>query len=176
MKVFCFNKKLFFFLLLIQSETMAREKIPMYHGTSTFGEVEAKMARDRMAREQMSTNQALLLFGGNGHKTFLGCLNCGKSDEGSICNKFGTYGSKFNEGSIWNNFGTYGSKFNEGSPWNKFSTSAPIIVDKNGNSYGYFSANKFHTNRTGIKGYVALLDWVADNNDLEQARDVSCGN
>ena len=62
MKVFCFNKKLFFFLLLIQFEVMAG--IPMYHGTSTFGEIEAKRAR-----EQMSTNQALLLIGGNNHKT-----------------------------------------------------------------------------------------------------------
>ena len=174
MKVFCFNKKLFFFLLLIQFEVMAG--IPMYDEIPTFSSVEAKMARDRMAKEQMSTNQALLLFGGNDHKTFLGCLNCGKSDDASICNKFGTYGSKFNEVSIWNKFGTYGSKFNEGSPWNKFSNSAPIIVDKNGNAYGYFSTNKFHNNRTRIKSYVTLLDWAADNDDLEQARNASCGN
>ena len=169
MKVFCFNKKLFFFLSLIQIEVMAG--VPMYHGIPTFSEIEAKMAR-----EKMSTNQALLLFGGNNHKTFLGCLNCAKSDDASICNKFGTYGSKFNEESIWNKFGTYGSKFNNESPWNKFSTSAPIIVDMNGNSYGYFSANKFHDNRTRIKTYVTLLDWVAENNDLEQARNVSCKN
>ena len=145
-------------MLLIQFEVMAG--IPMYHGTSTFGEIEAKRARQRMAREQISTNQALLLFGGNDHKTFLGCLNCVKSDDASICNKFGTYGSKFNEV----------------SPWNKFSNSAPIIVDKNGNTYGYFSTNKFHNNRTRIKSYVNLLDWSADNDDLEQARNASCGN
>ena len=104
--------------------------------------------------------EALLLFGGDNHKTFLGCLNCGKFDSGSICNKFGTYGSKFSSE----------------SPWNKFSSSAPIIVDQNGGSYGYFSTNKFHSDRTRIQGYVALLNWVAENDDLDQARDALCGN
>lgn len=41
MKGFCFNKKLFFFLLLIQFEVMAAG--PMYHGISTFGSAEAQM-------------------------------------------------------------------------------------------------------------------------------------
>src|SRR6267142_2226831 len=89
-------------------------------------------------------NVALLLFGGPGHKTFLGCLNCSKFSDASVCNKFGSVGSKFSPDSIWNKFGTYGSKFSSESPWNKFSFEAPIIVDKDGNSYGYFSANKFH--------------------------------
>ena len=120
--------------------------------------------------------EALLLFGEDNHKTFLGCLNCGKFDSGSICNKFGTYGSKFNSESIWNKFGTYGSKFSSASPWNKFSSSAPIIVDRNGGSYGYFSTNKFHSDRTRIPVYVALLNWVAENDDLDQARDTLCGN
>ena len=34
----------------------------------------------------------------------------------------------------------------------------------------------FVNNRTRIKSYVNLLDWSADNDDLEQARNASCGN
>jgi len=125
---------------------------------------------------EISAAEALLLFGDSDHKTFLGCLNCSKYDNGSICNKYGEVGSKYNSNSIWNKYGTYGSKYNSYSPWNKYSNNAPIIVDRNGNSYGYFSANKYHTNRTRIQGYVALLDWVADNEDLEEARDALCGS
>jgi hypothetical protein len=117
--------------------------------------------------------KALLLFGGKDHKTFLGCLNCSPKSEGSVCNKFGV-GSKFDTNSIWNKFGDFGSKFSEYSPWNKFSTSAPIIVDKDGGSYGYFSANKFHTDRTKIKWFVRILDFQADHDDLEATRDLMC--
>src|SRR5579864_1290278 len=104
-----------------------------------------------------SATTALLLFGASDHKTFLGCLNCGKFDSGSVCNAFGTNGSKFAADSIWNKFGTFGSKFSSDSPWNKFSSDGPIIVDKEGTSYGYFSANKFHTDRTRIQALVRLL-------------------
>ena len=91
-----------------------------------------------------------------------------------VVTKFGENGSKFQADSIWNKFGTYGSKFSHDSPWNKFSTSAPIIVDKDGGSYGYFSANKFHRDRTKIKWFVRILDFQADHDDLEATRDLMC--
>lgn len=118
--------------------------------------------------------QALLLFGGTNHKTFLGCLNCAPTSPSSVCNKVGEHGSKFQADSIWNRFGTYGSKFSADSPWNKFGTSAPIIVDKDGGSYGYFSANKFHKDRTKIKWFVRILDFQSDHDDLEATRDLMC--
>ena len=46
--------------------------------------------------------EALLLFGGKNHDEFIGCLNCGKYDDGSVCNKYGDYGSKYSDKSIWN--------------------------------------------------------------------------
>lgn len=119
-------------------------------------------------------NKALLLFGGEDHKTFLGCLNCSKLSPNSVCNKFGTYGSKFQADSIWNQFGTYGSKFSTDSPWNKFSTSAPIVVDSDGGSYGYFSANKFHHDRTRIKSLLEVLDFQSEEQDLDKTRDAMC--
>jgi len=46
----------------------------------------------------------LLLFGGDNHKTFLGCLNCDRFDSRSVCNGFGDHGSHFSSESIWNRF------------------------------------------------------------------------
>ena len=120
--------------------------------------------------------EALMLYGGVNHRQFLGCLNCSKFDSTSICNKFGENGSKFASKSIWNKFGDFGSKFSNYSPWNKFSNNAPIIVDGNGGSYGYFSSNKFHNNRTSYNPLLSLLDFVAENDDLETARDTYCGD
>lgn len=101
-------------------------------------------------------------------------MNCANASASSVCNAYGKYGSKFNPDSIWNQFGTYGSKFNSSSPWNQFSRSAPIIVDNDGGSYGYFSRNTFHQSRTRIKWLVAILDFYADKDDLDETRDAMC--
>ena len=109
----------------------------------------------------------LLLFGGSNHDKFLGCLNCSKHDSSSIWNKYSEYGSKYNADCIWNKYGTYGSKYNSESPWNKYSTDAPVVVDKDGNFYGYFTLNKYN-NQTKIKWLVWILEnyeYVMDNFD-----------
>jgi hypothetical protein len=116
---------------------------------------------------------ALLLFGGKDHKTFLGCLNCSSTSSSSVCDPYGS-GSKYQSDSIWNKYGDFGSKYEENSPWNKYSDDAPIIVDKDGNSYGYFSANKYHHDRTRIKSLVRILNFQADHDDLEATRDLMC--
>ncbi|UXN34346.1 hypothetical protein N8E86_09840 [Avibacterium paragallinarum] len=108
-----------------------------------------------------------LLFDGIKHEKFLGCLNCNKYDNSSIWNKYGEFGSKYSNDSIWNKYGTYGSKYNSESPWNKYSTNAPIIVDKNGNFYGKFTANKYD-NQTKIKELIWILEnyeYILDNID-----------
>ena len=91
---------------------------------------------------------ALLLFGGDGHKTFLGCLNCNQYNSGSICNKYGQQGSKYASDSIWNKYGNFGSKYSDQSPWNRYASDPPAIVDKDGNFYGYLTANKYNAKRT----------------------------
>lgn len=118
---------------------------------------------------------ALLLFGGKNHKVFLGCLNCGRFDSDSVCNRFGDYGSRFSDKSIWNRFGGYGSRFEDHSPWNKFATAPPAIVDSQGNFYGYFTANRYHDKRTTDRSFLAFLN-NADkvNQDLEEARKLFC--
>jgi hypothetical protein len=118
---------------------------------------------------------ALLLFGRSDHKTFLGCLNCSKFDSGSVCNQFGSVGSQFNSDSIWNQFGNFGSKYSSDSPWNEYSSSGPVVVDKDGNFYGRFTANKYISDRTRIQSLNQLTDLVAGGLELEAARKFFCG-
>ena len=120
--------------------------------------------------------QELLLFGGRNHDVFIGCLTCSKYDAGSVCNRYGDHGSKYSDESIWNRYGTYGSKYNDESPWNKYSSNPPAIVDRNGGFYGYFTANRYTSQRTQISALLALtnnVDLVTE--DLEKARDLFCG-
>lgn len=117
----------------------------------------------------------LLLFGGRDQQTFLGCLNCSRFDPSSVCNRFGDHGSRFSSESIWNRFGDYGSRFSSYSPWNRFASDPPVIVDRNGNFYGYFASSRFHLRRTTIRFFLVFLDNVDEvNEDLERARDLFC--
>lgn len=92
-------------------------------------------------------SQTLHMYGGKNHDVYLGCLNCDKYNSNSIWNAYGTYGSKYNSNSIWNAYGTYGSKYNSYSPWNAYSSDPPVVVDKDGNFYGYFTVNTIQNNR-----------------------------
>lgn len=117
----------------------------------------------------------LLLFGGDDHKTFLGCLNCGQFDSTSVCNRFGDYGSEFSDKSIWNTFGEFGSKFSDYSPWNRYAANPPIVVDEDGQSYGYFTVSKFHPSRTQVPFLLVYLNRVDEvNKDLVRARELFC--
>lgn len=90
---------------------------------------------------------ALHIYGGDGHKVYLGCINCNEYSQNSVWNEYGTYGNNYNVMSIWNNYGTYGNDFSIYSPWNKYGTNPPVIVDKEGNFYGYFTVNENHGKR-----------------------------
>ena len=130
-----------------------------------------------IARTAGAQNQkALLLFGGEKHDEFLGCLNCNSQSAISVCNEFGKYGSKYQSDSIWNEYGKYGSQYNALSPWDEYSSTAPIIVDKDGTSYGYFSANSFHHDRTNIDWLVKILDFQAEKGDLDATRELMCSD
>jgi hypothetical protein len=119
---------------------------------------------------------ALLLFGGDNHKIFLGCLNCTRYYSGSICNKYGDSGSRYSSDSIWNRYGYFGSKYSDSSPWNRYGSAAPAIVDWSGSFYGYLSANRFLSGRTRMAVFNSLTDFVAGTDDLDKARDMYCGD
>ena len=117
----------------------------------------------------------LLLFVGKSHDVFIGCLSCNKYDSSAVCSRYGSYGSQYSDKSIWSRYGSYGSQYSDTSPWNKYASTPPVIVDREGNFYGYFTANKYQDKRTQIKALLQLtdnVDWV--NEDLERARDTFC--
>lgn len=118
--------------------------------------------------------QELLLFGGENNKTFLGCVNCNRYDSGSICNPYGPQGNKYNGESIWNRYGTFGSSYSSSSPWNRYASKPPVIVDRQGKFYGYFSANRYLSNRTRIEYFIQMAEAVAEGEDLDTFRDRLC--
>lgn len=119
---------------------------------------------------------ALLLFGGSDHKTFLGCLNCGAYASTSVCNQYGSHGSRYAPESIWNAYGPFGSRYSADSPWNKYASTPPVIVDKDGGFYGYFTANRYHDKRTRIGALVSLTDVGAESDeDLADLSSRFCG-
>ncbi len=103
--------------------------------------------------------QTLHLYGGKNHDEYLGCLNCNKFDSNSIWNTYGTYGSKYNSNSIWNTYGKYGSKYNPYSPWNAYSNTPPVVVDKEGNFYGYFTVNSAIAKRAEFGLALAIYEY-----------------
>jgi hypothetical protein len=94
--------------------------------------------------------QILHIYGGKNHDAYLGCLNCNKFESTSIWNIYGTYGSKYNANSIWNKYGDYGSSYSNKSPFSKMANNPPIIVDKSGNFYGYFTINQYQNKRASF--------------------------
>lgn len=111
----------------------------------------------------------LLLFVDKGSDhIFLGCFSCNKYDSSSIWNKYGDYGSKYSDKSIWNKYGDFGSKYSDYSPWNKYSERSPVLVDRSGNFYGYFTCNKYKDKRVPKKImdiFCNNLDEIFDNSD-----------
>ncbi|HSV47015.1 MAG TPA: hypothetical protein VLJ58_14600 [Ramlibacter sp.] len=120
-------------------------------------------------------NAPLMLYGGAGHQTFLGCLQCG-FDPASVCNKHGQYGSRFAGGSIWNKLDQYGSRYSDHSPWSRYASEPPALVDRQGNFQGYLTANAYNPQRTRIAELVALTDqWEKIADDPEAVADRFCG-
>lgn len=101
----------------------------------------------------------LYIYGGENEKDYLGKLNASKYDSESIWNEYGKYGNKYNSKSIWNAYGTYGNKYNSYSPFNEHGSNPPVLRDKNGKFYGYFTANKYKSKRANYE----LIDIICKN-------------
>ena len=93
----------------------------------------------------------LHIYGGKDHDVYLGCLNCDNFNTNSIWNSYGTYGSSYNSKSIWNSYGIYGSEYSSTSPFNSYASDPPVIVDKDGGFYGYFTINEYKDKRADFK-------------------------
>ena len=86
------------------------------------------------------------IYGGSGHDVFLGCIGCNEYSSNSICNGYGTYGSEYSAKGMFNEYAGFGNEYSSNSPWNEYSSSndVPVLVDKEGNFYGYFTINKYN--------------------------------
>ena len=102
-----------------------------------------------------------MIFGGDNHDVYLGCLTCSEFDSDSVTNEFGTYGSEFSQESVLNDFSKYGSKFSDLSACNSFAQDPPVIVDDEGNFYGRLTLNKFHPEAITVEGILEWLEFVA---------------
>lgn len=79
------------------------------------------------------------LYGGDNQEFYLGCINCTPEDPNSIWNVTGDYGNPANEQCIWNERGTFGGSFSNFSPFNEHGATPPIVRDRQGNFYGFFT-------------------------------------
>jgi hypothetical protein len=100
----------------------------------------------------------LMLFGGQNHKVYLGCLNCSEYAPDSIFNKFGNNGNQFSSESILNRFSEFGSRFSQYGACNPLALDPPVIVDSEGRYFGRLTLNKLHP-EIGIGRQ--WLGWVA---------------
>ena len=105
-------------------------------------------------------SQKLMLFGGPGHKTYLGCLNCNQYDTDSVFNQYGNHGSRYATDSIFNPYGDYGSRYSNYSACSSYAMDPPVIVDEGGNFYGRLTLNQYHAQATKDE---ELIRWLEDS-------------
>ncbi len=120
-------------------------------------------------------SKEILIYGGQGHKQFLGCLICSELSSDSICNGFATFGNEFSSDGMFNEFSGFGNEFNSSSPWNEFSlsNSVPILVDRDANFYGYFTVNDSRSDAVEFASDLNKYFKYAKG-DLEVVRKLLC--
>ena len=116
----------------------------------------------------------LLLYGGQNHDEFLGCLVCNEFGSDSVCNGYGQYGNEYGS-SMWNEYSTYGNEYASSSPWNEYSNSdeVPILVDRSGQFYGYFTINEYRSNAVDFASALNSI-YKRHNGDVEKVRETLC--
>lgn len=114
-----------------------------------------------------SVNAEILLYSSDNE--FKGCLDCGRYDSKSVCNRYGNFGSRYSGDSIWSRYGL-GSRYNGDSPFSRYGQGLKM-VDKEGNFYGYLSisANGERKMRKLLKNM-----WESTSGDYSAMRDLFC--
>ncbi|MEN9547702.1 MAG: hypothetical protein RIR12_293 [Bacteroidota bacterium] len=106
--------------------------------------------------------KALHIYGGQSHEVYLGCINCDDYNTNSVWNEYSKYGNNYNVISIWNEYGTYGNEYSQFSPWNEYGSYPPVIVDKEGNFYGYFTINEYKAKRWESKLALTIYKYYEE--------------
>lgn len=118
---------------------------------------------DEILPDPAPIGSILFIFAQDGQ--FLGLVNDNRFDPDSICNGFGTYGSKFSSLSIWNEFGSYGSDLGIFSAFNDLSSTPPVLFDEIG-ALAYVTTNTILTPRVDSFYLLGLLQ--ASGCDVER--------
>jgi hypothetical protein len=107
-----------------------------------------------------SGSHKLMVFGGPGHGTYLGCLNCSEYANDSVFNEYGPHGSAYASASVFNQYSQFGGLYGAYSPCNPHASDPPVIVDENGAFYGRLTVNEFHSQATHNTDIQAWLERV----------------
>jgi hypothetical protein len=99
----------------------------------------------------------MLLFGGEDHKTYLGCLTCPKGAADSVLTPGGDHGPP-NEG-IWDKAG-FGSPGSQYSACSVYASDPPVIADEDGTYLGRLTLNRNHS-QIGIG--ARFNNWLHDS-------------
>jgi len=99
----------------------------------------------------------IMLFGGQGHRAYLGCLNCSQYASDSLFNSYGNFGNRYSQTSIFNHYSEFGSPYSSFSACNRYAIDPPVIVDESGRSYGRLTLNLNHPQNVRD---VPLLTWL----------------
>jgi hypothetical protein len=102
----------------------------------------------------------IMIFGGEGHKTYLGCLNCSEYATDSVTNSYGTHGSSYGSESIFNHYSEYGSAYSSYGACNSYASDPPVIVDESGTYYGRLTLNTYHSEIASGRNFLSWLTAV----------------
>lgn len=114
-----------------------------------------------------SVNAEILLYSSN--NDFKGCLDCNRYDNKSVCNRYGTFGSRYSADSIWSRYGL-GGRYNSDSPFSLYGQGLKM-VDKEGNFYGYFSISTGGEKK--VRKFLKYI-WESTDGDYGEMRDLFC--
>jgi hypothetical protein len=106
--------------------------------------------------EPAASEDKLLVFGGQSHEVFLGCL-CEETDRDSVFNLAGEYGSDLSTTSLRNKFAPYGSDADDTSTCNPAARRPPLVVTSAGKSLGLLTMNQSLKRRIDAP---SLSDWL----------------
>lgn len=151
---------------------MKPQRIPASHATSslvvlvlTLGATACSPAAmqafsegvaDVAAAKAASTK--LMVFGGPGHDTYLGCLTCSANSSDSVLNEYSSYGNPYSSTSLFNSYSQFGSPYSDYSACNPMASDPPVVVDDDGTFYGRLTVNTYHPQALRSEETVTWLE------------------
>ena len=105
----------------------------------------------------------IMIFGGEGRRTYLGCLSCSEYSTDSVFNAYGDHGSRYSNESVWNHYSDFGSRYSNYGACNPYANDPPVIVDSEGKFYGRLTLNVYHAQfGVGVRYHDWLINTVCE--------------